>query len=149
MTTLSEASHLVRYVHMEDLHIGPFTIPAEELEETFETSGGPGGQHANRSATAVRLRLEIAASSLPNEVRARLRERIGEYVEVVAADSRSQFRNRALARQRLREKIEKALVERPKRRRTRPTRASQRRRIEAKRTRGETKRLRKRPDPEG
>jgi ribosome-associated protein len=149
MTTLSEASHLVPYVHMEDLHIGSFTIPAEELEETFETSGGPGGQHAHRSATAVRLRLEIAASSLPGEVRARLRERIGEYVEVVAADSRSQFRNRALARQRLREKIEKALVEPPKRRRTRPTRASKRRRLESKRARAETKRLRKRPDPEG
>ena len=133
---------------MRDLHIGRYTIPAEDLEESFDTSGGPGGQHANRSATAVRLRLDIAGSSLPGEVRSKLRDRIGEYAEVVAADSRSQFRNRALARQRLREKIEKALVDPPKRRETLPTRASQRRRVDEKRARGKTKRLRKPPDPE-
>lgn len=133
---------------MRDLHIGRYTIPAEDLEESFDTSGGPGGQHANRSATAVRLRLDIAGSSLPDEVRSKLRDRIGEYAEVVAADSRSQFRNRALARQRLREKIEKALVDPPKRRKTLPTRASQRRRVDEKRSRAKTKRLRKPPDLE-
>lgn len=133
---------------MRDLHIGRYTIPAEDLEESFDTSGGPGGQHANRSATAVRLRLDIAGSSLPDVVRSKLRDRIGEYAEVVAADSRSQFRNRALARQRLREKIEKALVDPPKRRKTLPTRASQRRRVDEKRSRAKTKRLRKPPDLE-
>jgi ribosome-associated protein len=133
---------------MEDLKVGEYTIPADELDESFETSGGPGGQHANRSATAVRLRFDIARSSLPDEVRSKLRGRIGEYTEVVAADSRSQFRNRALARQRMREKIESALIDPPKRKRTRPTRASRKKRIEEKRARGETKRLRKRPDPD-
>jgi ribosome-associated protein len=97
----------------------------------------------------VRLRFDIAGSSLPDEVRSKLRDRIGEYAEVMAADSRSQFRNRALARQRMREKIEKALVDPPKRRRTRPTRASQRRRVEGKRAKARTKRLRKPPDLEG
>ena len=133
---------------MRDLQVGLFTIPAEELQETFETSGGPGGQHANRSATAVRLRLDVAGSSLPNEIRSKLRDRIGEHIEVVATDSRSQWRNRAIARQRMREKIERALIDPPKRRKTRPTRASQKKRMDEKRARGQTKRLRKPPDPE-
>lgn len=131
---------------MDDLDVGRYTIPAAELEEIFETSGGPGGQHANRNETAVRLRLDIGASSLPEEVRSKLQQRIGPIAEVTATESRSQFRNRALARQRLQEKIEKALVDPPKRKRTRPTRASKRRRIEKKRKRGRTKRLRQPPD---
>jgi len=135
-------------MHMEDLQVGGYTIPAHELEESFDTSGGPGGQHANRSSTAVRLRIDIAGSSLPAEVRSKLRDRIGDHIEVIAADSRSQYRNRALARRRMREKIERALVDPPERRKTRATRASQRRRIEEKRARGRTKRLRKPPDPE-
>jgi ribosome-associated protein len=135
-------------MHMRDLQVGLFTIPAEELQETFETSGGPGGQHANRSATAVRLRLDVAGSSLPNEIRSKLRDRIGERIEVVASDSRSQFRNRAIARQRMRDKIERALIDPPNRRETWRTRASQKKRVEEKRARGQTKRLRKPPDPE-
>jgi len=131
---------------MDDLEVRGHTIPGDELEEIFETSGGPGGQHANRSATAVRLRFDVAGSSLPDEARSRLIQRIGDVVEVSAADSRSQFRNRAIARQRLRERIEKALVDPPKRRRTRPTRASKQRRLEEKRARSDTKRLRQPPD---
>lgn len=131
---------------MDDLDVGSYTIPAAELEEIFETSGGPGGQHANRNETAVRLRLDIGASSLPDEVRSKLQQRIGSIAEVTATDSRSQFRNRALARQRLREKIERALVDPPKRKRTRPTRASKRLRVDKKRKRGRTKRLRQPPD---
>ena len=123
-----------------------YTIPGDELEEIFETSGGPGGQHANRSATAVRLRFDVAGSSLPDEARSRLTQRLGDIIEVNAADSRSQFRNRAIARKRLVERIEKALVDPPKRRRTRPTRASKQRRLEEKRARSETKRLRQPPD---
>jgi ribosome-associated protein len=133
-------------MHMEDLQVGRYTIPAHELEESFDTSGGPGGQHANRSATAVRLRLDITASSLPDEVRSKLRHRIGDHIEVVVSDSRSQYRNRVLARRRMREKIEEALVDPPTRRKTRPTAASRRKRIERKRARGRTKRLRKPPD---
>ena len=131
---------------MDDLEVGRYTIPGDELEEIFETSGGPGGQHANRSATAVRLRFDVAASSLPDEARSKLTGRLGDVIEVTAADSRSQFRNRAIARRRLKERIEKALVDPPKRRRTRPTRASKQRRLEEKRARSETKRLRQPPD---
>jgi ribosome-associated protein len=78
-------------------------------------------------------------------VRERLRARLDDVVEVVASDTRSQFRNRALARRRLRERIESALVEAPARRPTRPTRASRRQRVAEKRSRGELKRLRRRP----
>lgn len=130
---------------MDDLDIGQFTIPAAELEELFETSGGPGGQHANRSATAVRLRFDVPASSLPTDVRTRLVSRLGETVEVTSSESRSQFRNRVLARRQMREMLEEALKETPRRRRTEPTRASRRRRLADKRARGERKRLRQPP----
>jgi ribosome-associated protein len=130
---------------VDDLDIGPYTIPAAELDEIFETSGGPGGQHANRSATAVRLRFDVAASSLPEDVRSRLSQRLGVLVEVSSSQSRSQFRNRALARRQLREKLEGALEEKPKRKKTRPTRASKRRRLADKKARGEKKRLRQPP----
>lgn len=134
---------------MDDLAIGRYTIPGSELVETFETSGGPGGQHANKNETAVRLRFDVAGSSLPDDVRAKLRSRIGDTAEVTAADSRSQFRNRALARKRLQEKLRQALVDPPKRRKTRPTRASKRRRLEEKRARGRKKKLRQPPEPDG
>lgn len=130
---------------MDDLDIGPYTIPATELEEMFETSGGPGGQHANRSATAVRLRFDVTASSLPEGVRAQLSRRLGDLVEVSSSKSRSQFRNRALARRQLQERLEEALEEKPKRKKTKPTRASKRRRLADKRARAEKKRLRKPP----
>lgn len=130
---------------MDDLDIGRYTIPAAELDESFETSGGPGGQHANRSATAVRLRFEVAASSLPEEARARISKSLGDTVEVTSSESRSQFRNRAIARRHLKEKLEEALKEKPKRRKTRPTRASRRRRLADKRAKSEKKRLRQPP----
>lgn len=133
---------------MGPLEVGAFTIPADELEESFSTSGGPGGQHANRNETAVRLRFRVAESSLPEDVRAKLTARLGDPIEVTATDSRSQFRNRARARHRLKEKIEAALREDPKRRATKPTRASQQSRVEKKRARSETKRLRRTPPPE-
>ncbi len=131
---------------MDDLVVGGHTIPGDELEEIFETSGGPGGQHANRSATAVRLRFDVSASSLPDDVRTKLTQRLGPTVEVTVTDSRSQFRNRAIARRRLRERLEKALVDPPTRRPTRPTRSSKQQRLEDKRARSETKRLRRRPE---
>lgn len=131
---------------MDDFVIGHFAIPATELEEAFETSGGPGGQHANRSSTAVRLRLDIAGSSLPDEIKDKLIARLGPTAEVTAADSRSQFRNRSLARKRLKDKLEQALVDPPERKKTRPTRAAKRRRLQQKRARGRIKRLRQPPD---
>lgn len=130
---------------MEDLHFDRFTIPANELEEIFDTSGGPGGQHANRNETAVRLRFRVVGSSLPETIQRRLRDRLGEVIEVQSSESRSQFRNRALARQQLVKKLQEALKEHPKRRRTKPTRSSKRRRIAEKRARGEIKRLRQSP----
>ncbi|HIE22594.1 MAG TPA: aminoacyl-tRNA hydrolase, partial [Acidimicrobiia bacterium] len=69
---------------MDDLVVGSLVIPAAEIEERFETSGGPGGQHANRSATAVRVRLRIKESSLPDRVKERLASRLGEVVEATA-----------------------------------------------------------------
>lgn len=130
---------------MDGIPIGEYEIPEGELDEAFETSGGPGGQHANRSETAVRLRFRVSESSLPDDVKRRLLARAGDVIEVSSSESRSQFRNRALARRQLREKLEEALEEKPKRKKTRPTRTSQRRRLADKRARGEKKRLRRTP----
>lgn len=131
---------------MDDLVVGDYLIPGSELEEIFTTSGGPGGQHANRNETAVRLRFDIEASSLPDPVRTRLIAEFGPLVEVSVAESRSQFRNRAIARQRLQTRIVEALKEPPPRRPTRPTKTSKERRVDEKRARGETKRLRRPPE---
>jgi ribosome-associated protein len=133
---------------MDDLVVAGLTIPAGELEERFETSGGPGGQHANRSQTAVVLRFEVAGSSLPEEVRERLMRRLGSVVEVQAGESRSQHRNRQVARERLASRLAKALEVPRARRWTAPTRASRERRLAEKTTRSEIKRRRRRPEPE-
>lgn len=124
-------------------------IHLDELEWRFSTSGGPGGQHANTANTRAEVRFDVAGSpSLGPRQRARLLERVGSEVRVVASDERSQVRNRELALERLRARLADALrVERP-RRPTTPTVASQRERLDAKRRRGEVKRRRGRPDPE-
>lgn len=121
-------------------------IPLDELEWRFLPSGGPGGQHANRSHTRAEVRFDIAGSpSLGPRQRARLLERFGPELRVAADDERSQARNRALARQRLAERLEAALrTDRP-RHATRPTAASRARRLETKRRRGQQKRERRRP----
>lgn len=132
---------------MEDLTVGRFTIPAEEIEETFTTSGGPGGQHANRSQTAVELRFDVIAShAFPPAEQQRIVELLGSVVTVVAADSRSQWRNRTLARQRLTERLIEAIRPVAPRRPTKPTRSSKVARLETKRQHSEKKRLRRRPD---
>jgi ribosome-associated protein len=140
---------------VDDLHVtDTLTIPGSELEERFTTSGGPGGQHANRSATRVVLTFDIGRSAaLDATQRRRLLESLGSsapsgVLSVTSEESRSQWRNRHLARRRLAESLREGL--RPPRRRipTKPTRASRRRRLERKRARGETKRLRRRPEPE-
>jgi len=119
-------------------------IPLGELQWRFSRSGGPGGQHANTADTRVEVVFDIAGSpSLGPIQRARLLEKLGPELRVVAADERSQVRNRALALDRLRDRLAAGLhVERP-RRPTKPTRASQERRLQAKRRRSETKRLRR------
>lgn len=121
-------------------------IPPDELEWRFSGSGGPGGQHANTSNTRVELVFDIAASeSLGPRQRARLLERFGPRVRVVASERRSQLQNRELALERLRDRIANALHIEPPRVATRPSRASKRARVEQKRRQGERKRTRRRP----
>lgn len=128
------------------LVVGSWTIPDAEIEESFHTSGGPGGQHANRSETAVRLRFDVNASTtLPEEVKQRIIARAGEVIEVNASEERSQLRNRETARRRLVERIETALARPKRRRRTKPSRAAGERRLASKRARAEKKRRRRRP----
>ena len=118
-----------------------------ELSFRFSRSGGPGGQHANTSDTRVEVRFDVAGSaSLGPRQRARLLARLGPEVRAVAADERSQARNRELALGRLARRIEEALrVERP-RRSTRPTRSSVERRLAGKRRQADRKAGRRRPD---
>lgn len=133
----------------QELSVAPgVVIPVAELEWRFSTAGGPGGQHVNTSNTRAEVIFDAAGSpSLPEWARARIVERLGPTVSVAAGERRSQARNRDLALERLAERLAGALrVERP-RRPTRPTSASQRRRLEQKRRRGELKRRRSGTDP--
>jgi ribosome-associated protein len=124
-------------------------IPLGELEWRFNASGGPGGQHANTANTRAEVRFDIASSpSLGPRQRARLLERLGPSLRVVASDERSQLRNRELALERLRSKLAEALRVDRERRPTAPTAGARRKRIESKRKRGEIKRMRRRPFPE-
>jgi ribosome-associated protein len=126
--------------------VGSWLIPESEIEERFDTSGGPGGQHANKNETAVTLRVEIAASSLPDEIKERLGRRLGSHVEVTASDTRSQWRNREIARERLTERIERALIQPKPRKKTKPSPQSKERRLAEKRTRSAIKKGRRPPD---
>jgi ribosome-associated protein len=121
-------------------------IPLDELEWRFSGPGGPGGQHANTSNTRVEVHFDVAGSpALGPRQRARLLERLGPTVRVVAADTRSQVRNRELALERLRDRLAAALRVSPRRRPTAPSPAARRRRVEAKRRRSEVKRGRQAP----
>src|SRR5680860_1292483 len=103
------------------LRVGRYTVPDTDLEERFTTSGGPGGQHANRSETAVELRYAVASSdAFPAEVKKRIIDRLGDPVSVVSSDSRSQWRNRSLARQRMAQALHEATRPPKRRRPTRP-----------------------------
>jgi len=127
---------------------GSCAIALAELEWRFSASGGPGGQHANRSNTRAEVRFDIAASpSLGPHQRDRLVAKLGPVVRVVADDERSQGRNRALALERLRQRLAEALVVERPRRATKPSRASGQRRLETKKRRSDAKRSRSwRPD---
>ncbi len=121
-------------------------VPRRELDVRFSTSSGPGGQHANKTATRVELRLDVESSSAFSDAQCeQIIERLGAVVRVVADDERSQTRNRAIAEERLVARLASALhVERP-RRPTRPSRGSVERRIAGKKRRSETKKQRRRP----
>ena len=120
-------------------------VPEGEVTFRFMASGGPGGQHANRSNTKVEATLRLDDSSMPRHLRERVGEKLGNTVRVTVDDERSQFRNKQLAMERLQDRVDRAArVERP-RRDTKPTRGSKRRRLDAKRRRGDVKRQRRKP----
>jgi len=124
---------------------GGATVPASELVERFSRSPGPGGQSVNTSDTRVELVFDPAASMAFTEPQLRriLRSLPAGPVVVTASEHRSQLRNRAAARERLVAILRAAVAPPPPPRRpTKPSKASQRRRVEAKKQRGQTKQLR-------
>jgi ribosome-associated protein len=128
---------------------GPF-IPAAEITVRASRSSGPGGQHANVTASRIEAVFEPDRSpSLSESQKATIRRKLGPVVTAVSQDGRSQARNRDLALERLEHKLSDALAIPKRRRPTRPTRASKKRRLEQKRRRSETKRHRRRPDISG
>ena len=130
--------------------VGPgVEIPLGEVLLRTSRSSGPGGQHANVTASRVEASFDVAASTaLTDEQRRRLHDAHGARVVAVAQDARSQSRNRELALARLRDKLDAALAEQTPRRPTRPTRASRTRRRAEKARASELKRTRRRPKPE-
>jgi ribosome-associated protein len=124
-------------------------IPLEEVRLRTSRSSGPGGQHANVTASRVEASFDVEASqTLTDAQKARVRARLGPVVTASAQDTRSQARNRALALERLAARLAKALeVSRP-RTPTRPTLAARRKRVDAKKRRGDVKRGRQRPQME-
>ncbi|GAA5145969.1 alternative ribosome rescue aminoacyl-tRNA hydrolase ArfB [Pseudonocardia eucalypti] len=131
----------------------PFLLPERELRWRFSRSSGPGGQGVNTTDSRVELAVDLARSpSVPETLRERLLRRLRRRLTdgvlvVVAAEYRSQLRNRAAARERLAELLTAAAApDPPSRRATRPSAGARRRRLDAKSRRSETKRLRRRPD---
>jgi ribosome-associated protein len=121
-------------------------LPLAEVEMRTSRSSGPGGQHANVTASRVEAIFDVSASrALSDEHKRRIKARHGPRVTAVAQDSRSQLRNRELALARLRDRLAAALVPPRVRRATRPSRAARQRRLDAKRRRGERKVSRRRP----
>jgi ribosome-associated protein len=131
----------------ESIHIRPgVDIPLTEIELRTSRSSGPGGQHANVTASRVEAVFDVHTSEALSEVqKARIAARLGPRVTAAAQDTRSQLRNRELALERLAQRLAHALEVRRPRTATRPTKASKRRRVDAKKRRGEVKRGRRRP----
>jgi ribosome-associated protein len=139
---------------MDDVRVGPtVTIPAAELAWRFTRSSGAGGQHVNTTDSRVELTWDLERSgALTDAQRDRARRRLaGSLVDgtitVTASERRSQLRNREAAMERLGTLVASAIEPPPPPRRpTRPSKSAQRRRVDAKKRRGETKRLRRPPD---
>jgi ribosome-associated protein len=122
------------------------SVPLSEVELRVSRSSGPGGQHANVTASRVEAIFDVAGSpSLSEEQRKRVMARVGPRFTAVAQDTRSQARNRELALERLRARLASALSVPRARHATRPTKASRAERLDRKRRRGELKRARRRP----
>ena len=131
------------------LHVAPgVEIPDDEITVRASRSSGPGGQHANVTASRIEASFDVAASSaLTDEQKRRIVAKCGPRIVAVAQDARSQARNRDLALERLARRLEHALHVPKRRRPTKPTKASKRRHREAKRRAAERKRGRRRVDP--
>jgi len=124
-------------------------LPLAEVELRTSRSSGPGGQHANVTASRVEAVFDVGESAtLSRAQRDRLRARYGERVTAVAQDARSQARNRELALERLREKLAAGLVVPKRRRATKPPKAARDRRLQSKRRASERKRTRRPPSLE-
>jgi ribosome-associated protein len=129
---------------------GRVAIPLREVTVRASRSSGPGGQHANKTASRIEASFDVAASSaLTDEQKQRIMSRLGPQVVAVAQDARSQSRNRELALERLAHRLGGALAVKRERHTTRPTRASVQRRRASKQRQSERKRDRRRPDPDG
>jgi ribosome-associated protein len=120
-------------------------VSENDISFRFVASGGPGGQHANRSNTKVDAVLVFADCAIPDWLRERLVGKLGKSIRVTVDVERSQYRNRQLAVERIQERIDRAAKIETPRRATKPTRGSQRRRLDGKRKRGDVKKSRKRP----
>jgi ribosome-associated protein len=126
---------------------GSVALPLAEVELRFSRSSGPGGQHANTAETRVEAVFDVEASAALTAVqKRRVVDKAGPVLRAVAQDERSQWRNRELALERLVDQLRAALKVERQRVPTKPTQAARERRREAKRRRGETKRLRRPPD---
>ena len=122
-------------------------LPLSEIDLRASRSSGPGGQHANVTASRVEASFDVEASAtLTDDHKRRISARLGPVVRATAQDTRSQARNRDLALERLRSRLAAALVVRRPRRATKPSRAARRRRLEGKRRRSDLKRMRRRPE---
>ena len=122
-------------------------IPRSEIELRFSRSSGPGGQHAQTSETRVEAVFDVEASAtLSPAQKRRVVARAGPVLRAVAQDERSQARNRELALERLAARLREALRVQRRRVPTKPSAAAGERRLEEKRRRGKTKRLRRPPD---
>lgn len=130
------------------LHIrSRLVVPANEVVLRVTTSGGPGGQHANRSLTRVVASFHVTTSEVLQESdRSLLLEKVGTVVRSSSSRFRSQGQNRAAALEHLAQKIAAALVRQPPRRASKPTKASKVRRVDDKKARGRVKEQRRRPD---
>ncbi|TFI00423.1 alternative ribosome rescue aminoacyl-tRNA hydrolase ArfB [Micrococcus lylae] len=143
---------------MKDLRVAPcpgaprgLMIPAAELTERFARASGPGGQGVNTTDSRVQLSLDLTECSVFTDAqRERVLQRLAArltagVLTIDAAEHRAQRRNRVAARERLADLLEEALTPQKHRRATKPTRGSQRRRLEGKRRRSEIKQARRRP----